>query len=183
MKPCRLHPLQRPSSVRGPRQPSHSRATFEPPTPRLANHLQSPVPANPGRTLRDVEITSSSYTTQLNPKYPSFINCPLPCRACVPASLLPHPPPSKVYFFHNYTTVGTLPALSYHCTSTRRPANLEISVLPSSNKFFNHCVITTTTMSTKPIFVATHPRACSTAFERVRDHHTYFRLHRFSLDI
>ena len=25
------------------------------------------------------------------------------------------------------------------------------------------------TMSTKPIFVATHPRACSTAFERVSD--------------
>lgn len=65
---------------------SHAHAippTLEPHTPRLAAHLQSPVPANPGRTLRDVEITSSSYTTQLNPKYPSFINCPLPCRACV----------------------------------------------------------------------------------------------------
>ena len=57
--------------------------TLEPHAPRLAARLQSPVPANPGRTLRDVEITSSPYTTQLDPKYPSFINCPLPCRACV----------------------------------------------------------------------------------------------------
>ena len=101
--------------------------TLEPHTPRLAAHLQSPVPANPGRTLRDVEITSSSYTTQLNPKYPSFINCPLPCRACVPASLLPHLPHRK---FISFATTLQL-AILQSCTSTRRPANLEISVLPS----------------------------------------------------
>ena len=33
-----------------------------------------------------------------------------------------------------------------------------------------------TKMSTKPIFVATHPRACSTAFERVGEHQTCFLL-------
>ena len=104
--------------------------TLEPHTPRLAAHLQSPVPANPGRTLRDVEITSSSYTTQLNPKYPSFINCPLPCFLAETASRRHSYHTFSHRKFISFATTLQLAILQY-CTSTRRPANLEISVLPS----------------------------------------------------
>lgn len=42
------------------------------------------------------------------------------------------------------------------------------SLLPLHSQF--NLSTPTTTMTEKPIFVATHPRACSTAFERVFYH-------------
>jgi hypothetical protein len=118
----RAHPLQRPPSVEYSPKPTPAL----PRTPRLATHLQSPVsaiPPGPSQAWR-----SPPHLTQPNSNpYPSFIN--YPCRAFFGHHSY-HTFPVEVYFFT--ITVGTPPALQ-HCTSTRRPANLEISVLPSSH--------------------------------------------------
>ena len=115
------HPLQRPPSVEHSPKPTPAL----PRTPRLATHLQSPVPANPAGPFETWR--SPPHLTQPNSiPYPSFIN--YPCRACIRHHSYTTLP-VEVYFF--VTTVGTTTALQYY-TPTRRPANLEISVLSSS---------------------------------------------------
>ena len=103
-----------------PRKPSH--------TPRLATHLQSPAPDRTGRTVATwrsrprLTLSAGTYTRASQ------------SALAEPASASPLAPPAspltiiEVYFFT--TTIGA-PPTSQHFTSTRRPANLEISVLPS----------------------------------------------------
>lgn len=107
------------------RHPSHPRGTYGAPSSSLAEPSAcepTPDPSRRGDQLLSSQNPSNSHTR-------ASIN--YPCRACVQRHSYHTFPPSEVYFFRNHTTVGIPPTSSQYCTSTRRPANLEISVLPS----------------------------------------------------
>lgn len=122
-KPCRAHPLERPFLVARPRQPSHTRATYAAPSSSLAEPSACkprPDPSRRGDHLLFLHDTTQSHIPELH-KLPSSL------QSLRSASLLPHLPHRK---FISFATALQLAILQY-CTSTRRPANLEISVLPS----------------------------------------------------